>query len=93
MSRYVTARQYGKEVKIFIRFYINYIIKSDFFAYFYITFFVIFGEENIQTGFRGINLVPFNLETVISKLDVKLYISISIEPLSTEIDSWIFKIL
>ncbi len=38
---------YGKKVENFIWFYINYIIKPDFFAYFYITFFVIFGEENV----------------------------------------------
>ncbi len=84
---------YSKEVKNFIWFYINYITKSDFFVYFYIAFFVIFNEENIRIGFRGISLVPFNLETVISKLDIKLYMSISIRPLLIEVDFWIFKTL
>ena len=77
---------YGKEVKNFIRSYINYIIKPDFFACFHIIFFTIFGEENIRVGFRDIDFVPFNLETMIFKLDVKLYISIPIGPFSAEID-------
>ncbi len=80
-------RSYGKEVKNFIRLYINYIIKLDFFAYFYITFFATFDEENIRVGFRGTSLIPFNPEAVISKLDIKLYISISTGPPSTEVDS------
>ncbi len=84
---------YDKEVKNFIRFYINYIIKPDFFAYFYILFFIIFNKENIQIGFRGINLVPFNPEMMISKFDVKLYMSTLIGSFSVEADLWIFKIL
>ncbi len=36
----ILKRLYGKEVENFIRFYINYIIKLDFFVYFYIAFFV-----------------------------------------------------
>src|SRR6266566_6654714 len=58
----ILKQLYNKEVENFIRFHINYIIKPDFFAYFYIIFFVIFGEENIQVGFRGISFVPFNPE-------------------------------
>src|SRR6266699_5715802 len=48
-------RSYSKEVENFIRSYINYIIKPDFFACFYITFFAIFNEENIRVDFRGIS--------------------------------------
>ena len=69
-----------------IQSYINYIIKPDFFVYFYITFFAIFGEENIRVGFRGISLIPFNPEAMISKLDIKLYMPTSIEPFSAEAD-------
>ncbi len=89
----ILKRSYGKEVENFIWSYINYIIKLDFFIYFHIVFFVIFGEENIQVGFRNISLIPFNPETVIFKLDIKLYILISIRPFSTEVDFWISKIL
>jgi len=83
----ILKQLYNKEVENFIRFYINYIIKLNFFIYFYIAFFVIFDEENIRVGFRDISLVPFNLETMISKLDIKLYMSISIGPFLTRIDS------
>ena len=86
-------QSYGKEVENFIQFYINHITKLDFFVCFHIVFFAIFNEENIQVDFRGINLVSFNPETMISKLDIKLYTSISTGPFSAEIDSWVFKIL
>ncbi len=86
-------RLYSKKVENFIRFYINYIIKLDFFVCFYITFFTIFNEENIRIGFRSIGFVPFNPDAVIFKLDIKLYISIPTGPLSTEVDFWIVKIL
>ena len=89
----ILKRSYGKEVKNFIRSYINHIIKLDFFAYFYTIFFITFGEENIRIDFRSISLIPFNLKVMISKLDVKLHMLISIELLLTEVDSWVFKIL
>ncbi len=86
-------QSYSKEVENFIRFYINYITKPDFFAYFYIIFFVIFSEENIRIGFQNIGLVSFNPETVIFKFDIKLYIPILIGFFLAEIDSWVFKTL
>ncbi len=43
----ILKRLYSKEVENFIRSYINYIIKLNFFAYFYTTFFAIFNKENI----------------------------------------------
>ena len=82
----ILKQSYNKEVENFIQFYINYIIKLDFFTYFYIIFFTIFDKENIQVGFRGINLVFFNSKAVISKFDIKLRMPISIEPPLTEVD-------
>ena len=89
----ILKQSYGREVENLIQFYINYIIKLDFFVCFYITFFTIFNEENIRIGFRSIGFVPFNPDAVIFKLDIKLYISIPTGPLSTEVDFWIVKIL
>ena len=89
----ILKRLYSKEVENFIRSYINYIIKPDFFACFYIIFFTIFGKENIRIGFRDTNLVPFNLEAMIFKLDIKLYTLTSIRSFSVEVNSWVFKIL
>ncbi len=89
----ILKQSYNKEIKNFIRSYINYIIKLNFFTYFYIIFFTTFNKENIRVGFRSINLVSFNPKIIIFKFNIKLYISILIKSLSTEIDFWIFKIL
>ncbi len=78
-------RSYGKEVENLIWSYINYIIKPDFFDYFYVAFVATFNKENIRVGFRGIGLVSFNPKAVIFKFDIKLCMSISIRPLSTEV--------
>ncbi len=86
-------QSYNKEVENFIRSYINYITKPDFFVCFYITFFAIFGEKNVQIDFRGVGFVLFNPDVIISKLDIKLYIPILIGSFSAEIDSWVVKIL
>ncbi len=83
----VLKQSYSKEVENFIQSHINYIIKPDFFIYFYTIFFAIFNKENIRVGFRSTSLIPSNPKAVISKLDIKLYTPISIGPLSTEVDS------
>ena len=49
------------------------ITKVEFFEAFKAAFFASFSERNIQSGFRGSGLVPYNPDTVISKLDVKLH--------------------
>jgi hypothetical protein len=63
-----------------MRVYISYIIKIKFFAVFKNTFIASFGEANVREDFRGTGLVPFDPETVISKLDVTPYILISTSP-------------
>ncbi len=83
----ILKRSYNKKVENFIRFYINYIIKPDFFIYFHTIFFVIFNEENIRANFQNTSFISFNLKIIISKLDIKLYILISTEPPLTEVNS------
>jgi hypothetical protein len=51
---------------------LTHIVKEDFLLLFKDTFLEVFTLKNIQSGFRGSGLVPFNLEVVISKLDVRL---------------------
>ena len=63
---------YGRQIEDMMRTRITHITKVDFFAAFYAAFQTSMIERNIQGGFRGAGLVPFNLEFVISKLDVKL---------------------
>ena len=50
----------------------TYIIKEDFIPAFQAAFQDSLTENNIKGGFRGAGIVPFNLEKVISALDLKL---------------------
>jgi len=59
-----------------MRIYINYISKLEFLCSFREAFFTSITERNIQGGFVGAGLVPFDPERVLSKLDVKLRIPI-----------------
>jgi hypothetical protein len=65
-------RLYGKEIENLIRIYVTYIIKVEFFTVFKNAFFASLSEENVRGGFRGVGLIPFSLDAVLSKLDVKL---------------------
>jgi hypothetical protein len=63
---------YGREIEHFVKVYINYITKVEFFLAFKAAYFVAIIESNNKGGFRGVGLVPFDPEAVISKLDIKL---------------------
>jgi hypothetical protein len=63
---------YDKQIEGMIRASITYITKEDFFPAFLAAYQVAITPENIQGGFRGAGLVPFNPEKVISKLDIHL---------------------
>ena len=52
--------------------YINYISKLEFLYTFHEAFFASITERNIQGSFTGASLIPYDLERVLSKLDVKL---------------------
>jgi hypothetical protein len=55
-----------------MRAYINYVSKLEFLCAFRAAFFASISKKNIQGGFAGAGLVPFDLERVLSKLDIKL---------------------
>jgi hypothetical protein len=63
---------YGNQICELMKAHRTHISKEDFLAAFYIAHQAAMTEKNIQGGFRGAGLVPFNLEHVISKLDLKL---------------------
>ena len=65
-------RVYSIQISFLTRVGITYITKDDFFPVFRAAFEVVFTEKNAKSGFRGSGLVLFNLETVISKLDIRL---------------------
>jgi hypothetical protein len=51
---------------------ITYITKEDFFPAFFTAYQAAITHENIQGGFRGARLIPFNPKKVISQLDIRL---------------------
>jgi len=57
-----------------VRNYINYITKLKFLLAFKAALNKVFIKENIYRSFRGASLVLFNLEAVLSKLNIRLYI-------------------
>jgi hypothetical protein len=63
---------YGRQIEDMMRMHITHITKLDFFPAFFAAFQAAMTEKNIQGGFRGTGLVPFNPESVILKLDIKL---------------------
>jgi hypothetical protein len=65
-------RAYGRQAENLMRNRITHITKLEFLPCFKAAFFDSITESNIQGGFRGAGLVPFNPEAVISKLDVRL---------------------
>jgi hypothetical protein len=65
-------RAYGRQVEDLMRMHINHVSKLEFLYAFREAFFASITERNIQGGFAGAGLVPFDSERVLSKLDVKL---------------------
>ena len=55
-----------------IRIYINHVSKLEFLCTFREVFFASMTEKNIQGGFTGAGLMPYDPERVLSKLDVRL---------------------
>ncbi|MGH9747601.1 MAG: hypothetical protein ACRD59_16015 [Candidatus Acidiferrales bacterium] len=47
-------------------------MKTDFLPAFFIAFQATLTEKNIKGGFQGAGLIPFDLENVLSRLDVNL---------------------
>ena len=65
-------KAYGRQVEDLMRNRITHITKTEFLPCFIAAFNATITESNIQGGFRGAGLVPFDPEAVISKLDVRL---------------------
>jgi hypothetical protein len=63
---------YGRLIEELMRAHINHVSKLEFLCAFREAFFASMTEKNIQGGFAGAGLVPYDPERVISKLDVKL---------------------
>jgi hypothetical protein len=65
-------KAYGREIEHLMKRRITHITKITFFPAFYAAYQATVTESNIKGGFRGAGLVPFDPESVISRLDVQL---------------------
>jgi hypothetical protein len=79
-------KAYGDEVNELMRNRINHITKQEFLPCFKAAHKKAINPSNIQGGFRGAGLVPFDPERVISTLDVKL--RTPSPPLPTNNEPW-----
>ena len=84
-------KAYSGQIEAFMRNRITHISKDDFFPAFKHAFDTAMTSKNIQGGFRGAGLVPFDPQNVISKLDVKLRTPIPSRPASREAFPWVSK--
>ena len=85
-------RAYGRQVEDLIQMHINYISKLEFLYAFRAAFFASITKSNIQGGFVGAGLVPYNPERVLSKLDVKLYTPTPPTLWPGIVQPWVFQI-
>ncbi len=84
---------YNKEFEFFIWIKIDYIIKIEFFFAFYTVYNNAIILANVLKRFRDIRLVPFDLQVVISKVDIKLQILTSIGLPFLKAESWVSQTL
>jgi hypothetical protein len=63
---------YSTEISLFIKAQIIYITKPEFFLTFKAAFYRTFTQENVLKGFRGSRLIPYDLQAVLSNLDIRL---------------------
>ena len=76
-------KAYGRQAELLIRNEVTHITKIEFLPCFKAAFNASITERNILGGFRGAGLVPFNVEAVISKLEVRLR-TLSLPPTNNE---------
>jgi len=82
---------YGRQVEDLMRMHINHVSKLEFLCGFREAFFVSMTEKNVQGGFAGAGLVPYDPERVISKLDVKLRTPTPLNSRAGTPQPWVFQ--
>jgi hypothetical protein len=85
----VLKRAYGRQIETFIKAYINYITKVEFFLAFAAAYKESITAQNAQAGFRGAGLVPFDPQAVLSKLNVRLRTLTPSRPSSADTNPWV----
>jgi hypothetical protein len=84
-------KAYGREIEHLIRCSITHVSKIEFFSAFYAAFQATMTEKNIKSAFRGAGLVPLDLESVVSKLDVRLRTPTPAEEVASPLTPWVSK--
>jgi hypothetical protein len=84
-------QSYGRQIENLMRMHITHISKLEFLSAFRIAFFTSITQKNIQGGFAGTGLLPFNPERVLSKLDVLLRTPTPPEILPITRQHWVSK--
>lgn len=87
-------QSYGRQIENLLRTHITYISKLEFLSAFRTAFFSSITQKkkkNIQGGFSGTGLLPFNPERVLSKLDVRLRTPTPPETLPMTRQHWVLK--
>lgn len=85
----VLKRAYSRQIETFIKAHISHITKVEFFLAFKVAYLESITVQNAQARFRGAGLVPFDPQTVISKLDVKLRTPTPTAPPCADADPWV----
>ena len=65
-------KAYGRQIEDLMRAHITHISKLEFLCGFREAFYTSITSRNIQGGFTGAGLIPYDPERVLSKLDVQL---------------------
>jgi hypothetical protein len=74
-----------------MRAHINHVSKLEFLCGLREAFFASMTEKNIQGGFAGTGLVPYDPERVLSKLDIKLRTPTPLSSRPSTAQSWVFQ--
>ncbi|APA05390.1 hypothetical protein SS1G_09809 [Sclerotinia sclerotiorum 1980 UF-70] len=85
----ILKRSYSCQIEGFIKAHINHITKVEFFIAFKAAYLQSFTIQNMKAGFRGAGLIPFDPQSILSKLDIRIRTS---TPPSTSLEltnSWI----
>jgi hypothetical protein len=85
----VLKRLYSRQLEAFIKAHINHITKTEFFIAFKAAHLATMTPSNIQGGFRGAGLVPYNPQAILSKLDIKLRTPTPTGPPLLDADPWV----
>ncbi|KAL2015357.1 hypothetical protein VTK56DRAFT_5775 [Thermocarpiscus australiensis] len=82
---------YSRQIEDLMRMHINHVSKLEFLCAFREAFFASITEKNIQGGFAGAGLVPYDPERVLSKLDIKLRTPTPLNSRAGTPQPWVFQ--